>query len=527
METPLQAPRKIISFKLRDLKEVLERMLTMEQIYRIRNLTRFEGKSLRAVSKITGHDFETVKKYAEKEDFNKEIRPKHRRHGKLTPYRDIVTTWLTNDKTAPRKQRHTAQRVYARLKEIYGAEFTASDRSVRKFVSEIRARIEAEPKGFLPLEHPPGEAQVDFGEARFIENGAEYDGYYLNISYPYSNGGHAQLFKSFNRECLLEGMKAIFEHIGGVPAAIWFDNMSTAVKKVKAHGQREITDEFLRFMMHYGFGSNFCNPDSGHEKGSVENKVGYHRRNLFVPIPEFKDLREYNKELLRKCDLDMDRNHYKGYGLITELFLVDKTAFLPLPRIPYEVFSQRFAKADNYGKVKFDNRVYSAGPRLAGCEVLVKAGAYDITILNADCERVASHKRLYGEVRESMDWIPYLELLSKRPTALKYTGLYSQLPPILKEYLDKSDYETKKRILKMFSKMAMMSDIDTAIKALRESFDFGVGDPDSIWATYCRLAAGNAPIPEVKLSGSVPELKRYAPDISVYDALIGIGGRPS
>ena len=83
------------------------------------------------------------------------------------------------------------------------------------------------PDGFLPLEHPPGEAQVDFGEARFIENGVEYDGYYLNMSYPHSNGGHMQLSKSANQECLLEGMKAVFEHIGGVPTAIWFDNIVT------------------------------------------------------------------------------------------------------------------------------------------------------------------------------------------------------------------------------------------------------------------------------------------------------------
>jgi transposase len=425
------------------LKEEKERMLAMEQIYRIRNLTKIEGKSLREAARVTGHDFETVKKYTEKEDFNKEICPRQRRQGKLSPYKSIVTMWLTSDKAAPRKQRHTAQRVYNRAKEMYGAKFTISDRSVRKLVAEIRAEIETKPEGFLPLEHPPGEAQTDFGEVRFIENGTEYDGYYLNIVYPYSNGGHTQLFKSVNRECLFEGMKAIFEHIGGVPFRIWFDNMSAAVKNVKAHGQRDITDDFLRFMMHYGFGSNFCNPASGHEKGSVENKVGYHRRNLFVPVPEFKDLRTYNKELLHTCDKDMNREHYKGYGLIRDLFLADKAAFLPLPGVPYEVFTQKFAKADNYGKVKFDNRIYSAGPRLAGCEVLVKAGAYDITILNSSCECVASHRRLYGEAKESMDWLPYLELLSKRPTALKYTGLYSQLPPILKEHRDQSEKETK------------------------------------------------------------------------------------
>ena len=282
----------------------------MDQIYRIRYLRKFEGKSLRNIAKITGHDFETVKKYAEKDNFNIEPKTKQKRQGKLAPYEDIVRDWLRKDMDAPYKQRHTARRVFDRLKEGY-PEFDASDRSVRTLVAKLKEELNLQKEGSLPLEHPPGEAQVDFGSATFIENGVEYEGNYLNISFPYSNGGYTQLFKAENQECLLEGLKSIFEHIGGVPTAIWFDNMSTAVKKIKAHGERDLTQGFLRFMMHYGFQSNFCNPNSGNEKGSVENKVGYHRRNLFVPIPEFKDLEEYNKQLLLELDKDMEREHYK------------------------------------------------------------------------------------------------------------------------------------------------------------------------------------------------------------------------
>lgn len=502
-------------------------MLTMEQVYRIKNMRKFEGKSLRKISETTGHDFATVKKYAEKEIFNHEIRPKQRRQGKLSPYKNIVTTWLINDKQAPHKQQHTARRVFDRLKELYGNEFDASERSVRKFVADIRKELQIVPDGFLPLEHPAGEAQADFGAARFIENGITYDGYYFNISYPYSNGGHMQLFKSANQECLLEGMKAIFEHIGGVPTAIWFDNMSTAVKKIKDYGERDLTKGFLRFMMHHGFQSNFCNPNSGHEKGSVENKVGYHRRNMFVPVPEFKDLKEYNQDLMLKCDQDMNRMHYKGYGLIKDLFLEDKQEFFKLPKVSFEVFLHEFAKADNYGKVKFDNRIYSTSPNMAGHQVMIKAGAYDVEILDTDCRHIVRHRRLYGEEKESMNWVPYLELISKRPTALKYTGLYNQLPPTLKEYLDISGYERKKQILKLFAKMTVISGINIAIETLEEGIKLGVSDPDSIWATYCRLTTGTLPDLEVSLPETVPELKKYIPDIKVYDELIVSGGLPS
>jgi len=520
----LQAPLKNNTLLGVESKGGTERMLTMEQVYRIRNMKKFEGKSLRKISQITGHDFETVKKYIEKDDFNLTIRPKQRRKSKLSPYRSIITTWLIKDKQAPHKQQHSARRVYDRLKEMYGDEFDASERAVRKFVADIRKELQTNTDGFLPLEHPPGEAQADFGKARFIENGITYDGYYLNLSYPYSNGGHMQLFKSANQECLLEGMKVIFEHIGGVPTAIWFDNMSTVVKKIKEYGERELTKGFLRFMMHYGFQSNFCNPDSGHEKGSVENKVGYHRRNMLVPIPEFKDLREYNKELLLKCDEDMNRMHYKGHGVIKDLFQEDRQEFFKLPKIPFEVYLHEFAKADNYGKVKFDGRIYSTSPNMARRQVIVKAGAYDVEILDEDCNHIIRHRRLYGEEKESMNWIPYLELMSKRPTALKYTGLYNQLPQVLKDYLDKSDYEGKKQALKLFTKMTAATGFDTAIEAFEEAIKLGVSDADSIWATYCRLTSGTLPEPEVSLPETVPELKKYSPDIKIYDQLIAPGG---
>lgn len=498
-------------------------MLTMEQVYRIRNLKKFEGKSLRKISEITGHDFATVKKYVEKENFNLELRPKQKRSGKLSPYRDVVIKWLQDDEKAPHKQRHTARRVYDRLKELY-TDFDASDRAVRDFVAKLKREIEIVNKGSIPLDHPPGEAQVDFGEARFIENGVTYDGQYLNISFPYSNAGYTQLFKSANQECLLEGMKAILEHIGSVPTAIWFDNMSTAVQKIKEHGERDLTKGFMRFMMHYGFNSNFCNPNSGNEKGSVEAKVGYHRRNLFVPIPEFNDLKEYNKQLLKRLDKDMDRQHYKGLGLIRELFMEDKKEFFKLPEAEFEVYRHEFAKADNYGKIKFETKIYSTSPAMAGNQVLIKAGAYNLDILDNDHNLIVRHNRLYGEQKESMIWIPYLELLAKRPTALKYTGLFNQLPLTLKSFLNNCDYELKKQTLRVFVRMTQDTDINTAINTLEEGIKCGIRDADGLWATYCRLTSGSLPEEDISLPNSVPKLDIYSPDMTAYDQLIASGG---
>lgn len=177
--------------------------------------------------------------------------------------------------------------------------------------------------GYLPLEHPRGEAQVDFGQAVFYEKGKLIKGHYLNMSFPYSNGGYTQVFKGDNQECFLEGMKRIFDHIKFVPYKIWFDNLSAAVI-IGKNRERNLVEQFERFTLHYGFEINFCNPNSGHEKGNVENKVGYVRRNMFVPIPHYDDIDECNKNLLKLGDLDMQRPHYKKGKTIAELFEEEK-----------------------------------------------------------------------------------------------------------------------------------------------------------------------------------------------------------
>lgn len=495
----------------------------MDQVYNIRYLKKNEGKNYNEIVKITGHDFGTVKKYADKEDFNIEPRVKQKRKSKLDPYEGIVKGWLREDLKAPHKQRHTAKRVYDRLKEEY-PDLYVSDRSIRTLVARLKEELKLKSEGFIPLEHPAGEAQVDFGSARFIENGREYDGHYLNISFPYSNGGYTQIFKSENQECLLEGLKNIFNHIGGVPTAIWFDNMSTAVKKIKANGERDLSRGFLRFMMHYGFKSNFCNPNSGNEKGSVESKVGYHRRNLFVPIPEFNDIKEYNKELLKKLDQDMDRKHYKKEELIKNLFMEDKKEFFKLPEIPFEIYKYEFAKADNYGKVKHDTKVYSTSPSMANKQVTLKIGAYDVEILDDNSKVVVKHSRLYGKQKESMIWLPYLELIARRPTAFKYTGFFDELPVASKTFIESLDYQAKKEALEVFVNMTFDTDMNKAIEVFEEGINCGARDADGIWQTYLRLNSGNIEEVEIKLPETIPELKKYSPNILEYDQLIGNGG---
>ena len=247
----------------------------MAHINFIREMFFEKGMNYSDISRATGHDVKSIKKYLEKDDFNyPPPKEKKKRPSKLDPYKRDIDEWLENDKEERKKQRHTALVVHKRLGKKHGSSFQCSYRLVAEYVALKKKELYKGYKDFfLPLEHIPGEAQVDFGEADFIEKGDRYHGHYLNLSFPYSNGGYLQLFKGENQECLFEGLKNIFNHINGVPNRMWFDNMSTVVKKILRNGQREYTEAFLRFKNHYGFTGAPCNPDSGHEKGNEKYMI--------------------------------------------------------------------------------------------------------------------------------------------------------------------------------------------------------------------------------------------------------------
>ena len=200
-------------------------MLTMDMVHDIRFRYFVKGEKILTIATALHLDWKTVQKYVDMTDFNEPApKPASQRRfcPKLDPYKPTIDNWLVEDKQAPRKQRHTATRVFDRLKEVPG--FNCSYRTVASYYAVKHNEIFSGAKeGFLPLVHRPGEAQVDFGTADFYENGTRLTGKYLEVSFPHSNKGYMQLFYGENMECLLEGLDAIFRHTGVVPGEICFD----------------------------------------------------------------------------------------------------------------------------------------------------------------------------------------------------------------------------------------------------------------------------------------------------------------
>ncbi len=183
----------------------------MADIDRIRRLYFEKGRSYAQIARETEFDVKTIKKYIAQEDFNLPLpEPKKSRASKLDPFKKEIDKWLQKDLEERRKQRHTAKRVFSRLQEEHRSAFDCSYRLVAEYVASKKAELTEESRCYLPLVHPPGEGQLDLGEADFIEGGTRYHGHYLNISFPYSNAGFLQLFKGENQQCLMEGTKTIW-----------------------------------------------------------------------------------------------------------------------------------------------------------------------------------------------------------------------------------------------------------------------------------------------------------------------------
>ena len=508
-------------------------MTTMDQIHRIRDMFRSQDMSMTEIAKALNMDWRTVRKYVDMEDFNeKPPKPKEEETtSKLDPYKPLIDKWLSEDKKAPRKQRHTAKRVHTRLKEEAQG-YDCSYRLVATYVAEKKKELRLKKQeGYLPLEHFPGEAQADFGFADFYENGKLcHDAKYLVLSFPHSNGGYLQLNYGENMECLLEGLVAMFEHIGGVPTEIWFDNTSTIVTDIIKGGGRNLTERFQRFCEHYRFKPVFMNPEAGWEKGNVENKVGYLRRNELVPVPEFKSIDEKNRELLTACDLNMEREHYDDDSnrFISELFLEDKNALLALPAVPFNTSLYATARTDKYGKFTLDagKHRYSASPDFCEDTVRLQITSKEVIVMDKDLHEVVKHRRLYGDEHEQMDWIPYLRHIAKKPRSLKNSGIYAMMPKSMQIYMDTCESKDRGRVLKVLAELTERSGFDSALNTVDIAIQHKASDPDSLLNLYRRTYMDVPPLPPLSPDSTVPQMNviQFPSGLESLDTVLAKGG---
>jgi len=394
--------------------------------------------------------------------------------------------------------------------------------SVKRYVAVKKTEMKNYRESFLPLARPPGHAQVDFGKFKYYDT-LERDrkGYALIVSFPNSNAGWLQVFQSENQECLLTGLKRIFYHICGVPTRLRCDNMTTAVAQVLEGTERVIADGFYRFMLHHRFGADFCNPAKGNEKGNVENKVGYTRRNMLVPVPIITDFDTFNAELLRRCDEDHEREHYEHSALISELWEEEKQQLLALPEYEYEVFRYESLPVNKSGFVTVDTGKYGLSPELHGKTVQAKI-YFDKIEVFYDHSLLKTFRRSYEKNSEDCDWKDYLPSLVKKPGATEHTRFFNQMPKLWQEYLKSVKGNERKSALLLLSEIVEEGNEELCDDALELAHEYGRLDSDNIRQCYLLISKPeNYPQP-LKLISDAP-LLNYHPDLSIYDGLMAGG----
>jgi transposase len=493
----------------------------MKKIQSIKKLYEEEGQSLHEIARITKLSRQTVTKYAYMSNWSPDKLPnvEPENYPILGDYIATIDEWLENDLREPRKQRHTVKRIFNRLQEERG--FKGSYSSVKKYVRKKKFLLKTAVDGFLPIEHPPAHAQVDFGKFKYYDGSgnAHNNGHALIVSFPYSNSGWMLVFPSENQECLLEGLKRIFNYIGGVPIRCRFDNMSTAVVEVLEGTERELSDGFIRFKLHHRFEADFCNPASGNEKGNVENKVGYTRRNMLVPVPVIDDFEAFNRALLIRCDADQDREHYIHGDTILKLWEQEKEHLLNLPEYEYEVFRYEALAVNNTGFVKVDTVKYGMSPEYHGRIVQAKI-FFDRIQLFYDHQLLTTYDRSYRRNEEVSDWTQYLPTLVQKPGATEHTRFFDQMPKLWQEYLRSTKGKERKSALTLLQEIVKDGNEYLCDEALELAKESGRLDADSIRQCYVFITKPEiTPSPLLLLSS--PPLLNYNPDLSLYDELTG------
>ncbi|MHC1692402.1 MAG: IS21 family transposase [Sphaerochaetaceae bacterium] len=378
-------------------------MLRMSQIENIKNMWR-EGSSIAEIREVTELDRKTISKYIQREDFSKDPEQYARqvRPSKLDPYKPTIDDLLEKQSEYFHKQRFTATRMHEYLVEECGAkELEHSYILVRKYMKAWKnGRRRNNGPGTLKLVWHPGEAQIDFGQADFIDTDGSYvRKHYLVISFPHSNMAIYEILPGENGECVCQGLLDFFTYLGGVPYIIVFDNATGIAKRYANIIQQ--SELFTRFRLHYSFVARFANIRSGWEKGAVENKVGTLRRNLLVPPIELTyPLQQFNQEVMipRSFAFRDDERHYEKGVSFRDLFIQDRKALGPLPKNAFHVAKIEPMRTNGTGSLTLESgHTYVLGPGRTNDSVLVSKGAWEISVYTGDGAFIKAFPRAYGE----------------------------------------------------------------------------------------------------------------------------------
>src|SRR5271156_4133524 len=387
-------------------------MFAVEVYAAVRRFVFVDGNSRREAARVFGLSRETVLKmcrFSLPPGYTRTLPAAKPKLGALLPVIDAI---LEADRTAPVKQQHTAKRIFERLRDEhgYGGGYTV----VKDYVRRQRARGR---ETFVPLAHPPGHAQGDFGEAVAVIGGVRQKLHFFCMDLPQSDACFVKAYPRETTEAFLDGHVSSFAFFGGVAQSILYDNLKIAVAKICGDGKRERTRAFTELVSHYLFKDRFGRPGKGNDKGKVEGLVKYARANFMTPIPIAPNYEALNGMLSVRCLARQSDRAGRRTETIGERLAADTAIIRTLPATPLEPCEKRTARVASTALVRYRGNDYSTPTSHGFQDVLVKGFVEQVVILCRG-EEIARHERSYGQGVFVYDPLHYLALIETKPNAL-------------------------------------------------------------------------------------------------------------
>lgn len=400
-------------------------MFVVETYAAVRRFVFLEGHSQREASRVFGLSRDTIAKmcrYSAPPGYVRTRPPDKPKLGALVP---VIAAILEADRAAPPKQQHTAKRIFERLRDEhgYGGGYTVVKDHVRR--QRVRGR-----EVFVPLAHPPGHAQVDFGEAEAVIGGVRQKVHFFCLDLPQSDACFVKVYPRETTEAFLDGHVSAFAFFGGVPRSILYDNLKLAVARICSDGKRERTRAFTGLVSHYLFQDRFGRPGKGNDKGKVEGLVKFSRANFLTPVPIAASHEALNTLLAERCRLRQSDRAGRHAETIGARLAADLAALQRLPGVSLEPCETVGARVSSTALVRYRGNDYSV-PTAHGFQAVLVKGFVDTVVILCDGTPIARHVRCYGRSEFVYDPLHYLALLETKPGALDQAAALQgwALPP--------------------------------------------------------------------------------------------------
>lgn len=485
----------------------------------VRRRVLVDGESKRSVIKRYGIHWKTLEKILGNTSppgyRMQQARPKL----KIAPFLPVIVDILKADTTAPRKQRHTVKRIHGRLRSEHG--YTGGYTSVKDAVRELQATHK---EVFVPLLHPPGEAQVDFGFAQAVINGQQSKVALFVMTLPFSD---AIFLRCYPRECtesFVDGHVKAFAYFKGVPHRISYDNSKIAVARFTGGRGRDVTFEFQRLESHFMFKHHFCLVRRPNEKGHVENLVKFSRNNFMVPVPCADSYAALNTMLEGCCRTDLDRQVRGKPEVKAVLLEQEREAMLELPTEEYDAGRLASVQVNSLSLARFDNNDYSVPVAWAHRRLTVSATVDEVR-LSSGSQQVAVHRRCWERERVRFDPVHYLALLERKPGAFDYARPLEhwELPDcfhLLRRRLESefSDDGTR-RFIKVLRLLEGCT-LGELARAVERTLDWGIADADAVRLALQGLREEPATVFSLDGHCHLSHVQVHTPDLTAYGRLL-------